>query len=133
MPAEDLPAGAKSGVSFTTLTLDAPKHLEYLYKRLREQHGVRFVRQTLPSVQAAFANSPSAKVAFNCTGNAARTLSGVEDAKCYPTRGQVVLARAPGVSTNVMRHGGDYETYIIPRPRSNGNVVLGGYMQKGNG
>ncbi|KAL6922602.1 hypothetical protein ACHAP8_012321 [Fusarium lateritium] len=30
-----------------------------------------------------------------------------------------------------MRHGKDYETYIIPRPGSNGNVVLGGYMQKG--
>jgi D-amino-acid oxidase len=30
-----------------------------------------------------------------------------------------------------MRHGKDYETYIIPRPHSNGNVILGGYMQKG--
>ncbi|TDZ16741.1 D-amino-acid oxidase [Colletotrichum orbiculare MAFF 240422] len=30
-----------------------------------------------------------------------------------------------------MRHGRDYETYIIPRPWSNGNVILGGYMQKG--
>jgi hypothetical protein len=32
-----------------------------------------------------------------------------------------------------MRHGKDYETYVIPRPRSNGHVVLGGFMQKGNG
>ena len=32
-----------------------------------------------------------------------------------------------------MRHGKDYETYIIPRPYSNGNVILGGFMQKGNG
>jgi len=31
-----------------------------------------------------------------------------------------------------MRHGVDYETYIIPRPYSNGNVVLGGFMQKDN-
>ena len=30
-----------------------------------------------------------------------------------------------------MRHGKDYETYIIPRPQSNGNVILGGFMQKG--
>lgn len=31
----------------------------------------------------------------------------------------------------MMRHGKDYETYVIPRPGSNGNVILGGYMQKG--
>jgi D-amino-acid oxidase len=30
-----------------------------------------------------------------------------------------------------MRHGKDYETYIIPRPQSNGNIILGGFMQKG--
>lgn len=32
-----------------------------------------------------------------------------------------------------MRHGIDYETYIIPRPNSNDNVILGGFMQKHNG
>jgi len=32
-----------------------------------------------------------------------------------------------------MLHGKDFETYIIPRPGSNGNVILGGYMQKGVG
>lgn len=133
MPAQDLPEGAKFGASFTTFTINAPKHIEYLYTRLKEQHGVRFIRQTLPSLQAALDNNPGAKVLFNCTGNAARTLPGVEDDKCYPTRGQVLLTKAPQVSTNMMRHGRDYETYIIPRPRSNGNVILGGYMQKGNG
>ncbi|KND86640.1 D-amino-acid oxidase [Tolypocladium ophioglossoides CBS 100239] len=126
----ELPAGVEYGISCTTLTLHAPKHIEYLYATLRDQHGVRFVRQKLDSIQAAFA-SPRTKAVFNCTGNAARTLPGVEDPKCYPTRGQVVLARAPAVKHNVMRHGRDYETYIIPRPRSNGNVILGGYMQKG--
>lgn len=29
-----------------------------------------------------------------------------------------------------MRHGRDYETYIIPRPNSGDQVVLGGYMEK---
>ena len=113
------------------MTVNAPQHLQYIYRRLRDQYGVQFVRQKLPSIQAAFL-SPATKVVFNCTGNAARTLSGVEDSACYPTRGQVVLAKAPNVSKNIMRHGKDYETYIIPRPGSNGNVVLGGYMQKGN-
>lgn len=117
-------------VSFTTVTINAPKHIEYLYNRLRDEYGVRFIRQKLPTIQAALGDA-AARVVFNCTGNASRTLPGVEDAGCYPTRGQVVLVRAPNVHTNVMRHGKDYETYVIPRPLSNGNVVLGGYMQKG--
>lgn len=111
--------------------MNAPQHLQYLYRKLRDQHGVQFVRQKLPSIQSAFL-SPATKVVFNCTGNAARNLPGVEDSACYPTRGQVILTKAPNVSKNIMRHGKDYETYIIPRPGSNGNVILGGYMQKGN-
>lgn len=91
---------------------------------------MRFVRQRLPDIQSAFA-SPATKVVFNCTGNAAKTLPGVQDGQCYPTRGQVLLVNAPQVVTNIMRHGKDYETYVIPRPGSGGKVVLGGYMQKG--
>jgi D-amino-acid oxidase len=44
-----------------------------------------------------------------------------------------LLAQAPQMDTNIMRHGKDYETYIIPRPYSNGNVILAGFMQKNNG
>lgn len=130
LPAEELPAGVEYGISCTTLTLHAPKHIEYLHATLRDRYGVRFVRQRLDGIQAAF-SSPRTRAVFNCTGNAARTLPGVEDPRCYPTRGQVVLARAPAVKHNVLRHGRDYETYIIPRPGSNGNVILGGYMQRG--
>ncbi|KAJ4248789.1 D-aspartate oxidase [Fusarium torreyae] len=96
------------------------------------EYGVRFVRQKLPNIHTAFF-SQTTQVVFNCTGNAARSLPGVEDSKCYPTRGQVLLTHAPEVHTNIMRHGKDYETYVIPRPFSKGHVILGGYMQKGNG
>lgn len=132
IPEDELPEGVKFAVSFTTLTVNAPKHLLYLYQRLQRDYGVRFKRQKLPNIQAAF-SSPSTQAVFNCTGNAARLLPGVEDSKCYPTRGQVLLTLAPQVHMNVMRHGRDYETYVIPRPYSNGHVILGGYMQKGNG
>ncbi|PTB38477.1 uncharacterized protein TrAFT101_011424 [Trichoderma asperellum] len=131
LESDELPQGVKFAVSFTTLTINAPKHIEYLYQRLKNDYGVRFVRQALPHLRNAFA-SPDTQVVFNCTGNAARTLPGVEDKRCYPTRGQVLLVRAPSVQTNIMRHGRAYETYVIPRPQSNGNVILGGYMQKGN-
>lgn len=127
-----MPEGVKFAVSFTTLTINAPKHLLYLHERLQKQYGVRFIRSKIPDLHTAFSN-PNTRIVFNCIGNAAKTLRGVEDPKCYPTRGQVVLTRAPRVRENIMRHGKDYETYVIPRPGSNGNVILGGYMQKGNG
>lgn len=90
-----------------------------------------FIRQKLPNLWAGSAH-PGTRVVFNCTGNAARTLPGVEDVNCYPTRGQVLLAKAPRAKTNIMRHGRDDETFVIPRPLSNGHVILMGYMQKGN-
>jgi hypothetical protein len=132
LPIKDLPKGVKFGCAFTTLTINAPEHCQYLHNRLRDEYGVTFVRKRLPSIHAAY-GSPTTKVVFNCIGLAAETLEGVQDNKCYPTRGQVLLARAPQVKTNVMRHGRDYVTYVIPRPVSNGNVILGGYMQKGVG
>lgn len=132
IPKEELPNGVGFGISCTSVTINAPNHLRYLYDRLKNEFGVTFIRQKLPDIQSAFIN-PSTRLVFNCTGNASATLPGVTDTSCYPTRGQVVLTRAPGVTTNIMRHGKDYETYVIPRPYSNGNVILGGYMQKGNG
>lgn len=131
LPSSELPPGVQCAMSCTSFTVNAPRHLEYLERRLRDHFGVRFVRRRLDGIRAAFA-TPATRLVFNCTGNAARTLPGVEDPLCYPTRGQVVLVRAPAVTCNVMRHGVDYETYVIPRPGSNGNVILGGYMQRGN-
>lgn len=129
LPEAELPKGVKFAVSFTTLSVNAPEHIKYLSRRLQDRYGVRFVRQRLPSIQAAYA-SPSTKIVFNCTGLAAGTLPGVADPKCYPTRGQVLLVSGPHIRTNMMRHGADYETYVIPRPGSDGKVILGGYMQK---
>ncbi|KAG6001554.1 hypothetical protein E4U21_004094 [Claviceps maximensis] len=131
IPQDELPSGVEYGLTCTSITINAPKHLIHLHDLLKHQHGVVFLRRTLPSIHAARLSAQT-RIVFNCTGNAARTLPGVLDTKCYPTRGQVVLVRAPAVTRNVMRHGRDYETYVIPRPQSNGNVILGGYMQRGN-
>lgn len=103
--------------------------MQFLRNQLAQKFGVRFVRRKLDHISSAFGSGT--KLVFNCTGNAARTLPGVMDYKCFPTRGQVVLVRAPAVTKNLMRHGRDYETYVIPRPGTKGHVVLGGYMQKG--
>ncbi|KAL3469078.1 hypothetical protein BJX99DRAFT_242092 [Aspergillus californicus] len=130
LPLSELPAGVEFGVSFTTVTIHAPRHIQYLHRMLRAQYGVTFKRHRINHIHDAF-GTRATKVVFNCVGLAARTLPGVEDIKCYPTRGQVLLVRAPNVRINMMRHGKDYETYVIPRPGSNGNVILGGFMQKG--
>jgi D-amino-acid oxidase len=113
------------------VTINAPRHIQYLRSRL-ESLGVQFFRRKIAHLDHAFL-SERTKAVFNCVGNAARHLPGVEDPNCFPVRGQILLARAPQMDTNIMRHGKDYETYIIPRPYSNGNVILGGFMQRNNG
>lgn len=71
------------------------------------------------------------QVVFNCTGIGARHLGGVADENVYPTRGQVVVIRAPHIKENRAAVSKHWETYIIPRPYSpGGQVILGGYMQK---
>ncbi|KAJ5890564.1 uncharacterized protein N7473_006792 [Penicillium subrubescens] len=129
----ELPPNATFGLRFTTITFNAPAHCLHLKSLLsQEQYGsVKFVRHELQSLEDAFI-SPRTKVVFNCIGNAAITVPGVQDPTCYPTRGQIVLAQAPSVRENIMRHGKNYETYIIPRPDSDSTVILGGYLQKGD-
>lgn len=39
----------------------------------------------------------------NASGLGSRSLIGVEDAKCYPARGQTVLVRAPKAVRTIMR------------------------------
>lgn len=130
MTPDQLPEGAAFGVTFNTVTLHAPKHLQWLRATL-EKAGVTFVRRSVPDLPSVVGSQT--EVVFNCIGNAASTFTGVQDPKCYPTRGQVLVVRAPGVTRNMMRYGDGYITYVIPRPLSNGQVILGGYLQKNVG
>ncbi|KAE8383724.1 POT family-domain-containing protein [Aspergillus bertholletiae] len=132
LPPSDLPEGAVFGIKFTTVTLNAPAHCAHLKHLLSQPRygGIKFVRRKVSSIQDAYLQGT--QIVFNCVGNTAFSLAGVADSKCYPTRGQIILVKAPSVKVNVMRHGKDYETYIIPRPRSDGTVILGGYLQPGD-
>ncbi|KAL4903097.1 hypothetical protein BDW74DRAFT_169050 [Aspergillus multicolor] len=133
LPKAELPDGVSFGLSFTTISLNAPAHCLHLNSLLsRPEYGaIKFEKRTVTALEDAFL-SQRTKIVFNCIGNAAKTMPGVHDAKCYPTRGQIVLVKAPAVQQNIMRHGKDYETYIIPRPSSDSTVILGGYLQKGD-
>ncbi|KAM9900383.1 hypothetical protein OXX79_005173 [Metschnikowia pulcherrima] len=125
--AAGLPAGVSFGISFQSWSFNCPKFLLNLYKFLATK-GVAFKRQKLKHISEAF--SASVKVVFNCTGLGAKDLGGVDDTNVFPTRGQVLVVRAPHITENVMRWGDDYATYIIKRPSSHDQLILGGFMQK---
>lgn len=129
IPKSELPAGAKFGLSLTTWNFNCPLFLSN-FKKYLEGLGVTFIRRELSHVSQAYL--PDTHTVFNCTGLGAFSLDGVKDTKVYPTRGQVVVVKAPHVQENKVRWGPTYVTYIIPRPHSNGELILGGYLQKGN-
>ncbi|KAL7770425.1 hypothetical protein CFE70_000359 [Pyrenophora teres f. teres 0-1] len=108
IPSDKLIPGVEYGISFTSVSINAPQHIQYLKSQLEAQ-GVKFLRRKLEHLDSAFL-SEHTKVVFNCIGNGARHLPGVQDQKCFPVRGQILLARAPQIGQNIIRHGKDYET-----------------------
>lgn len=117
---------SKCGVKYKAWIFNSPLLLENLYKHF-ESKGVTFERRKLSNIQDAF--DLDTKVVFNCTGNGARRLGGVEDEKVFPTRGQVVVIKGPHIDQCILRWNDD-STYIIKRPDSKSDeVILGGYYQ----
>lgn len=130
IPDNELPKNVKFGISFNSWSFNCPKFLSTFQRYLQAQ-GIKFVRQKLTHISQALLNT-SSKTIFNCTGIGAHKLEGVNDSRVYPTRGQVVVVKAPHIHENVMRWGKDYATYLIKRPQSNDQLILGGFMQKDN-
>jgi D-amino-acid oxidase len=73
---------------------------------------------------------PESRVFINASGLGSKTLTDVQDDKCFPERGQNVFYRTDKCRQMYFRNGKEY-TYIIPRPLS-GGVVLGGVKQPNN-
>lgn len=129
MKESDVPKPYTTGVTFKSFTLNPPLFLAYLADRLRTR-GVPIIRKRVASLDEAYTICGAVSFVVNATGLGARTLLGVEDAKVFPSRGQTVLARAPGVQicygvrdANLPKGEG---CYIIPRPGTDGCVILGG-------
>ena len=129
VPSSELPTGVAFGITFTTWNFNCPLFLAN-FRAYLEKTGVSFRRQKLTHISQAYL--PHTIAVFNCTGIGAFSLSGVKDSKIYPTRGQVLIVKAPHIQENRMRWGADYATYIIPRPNSGGKLILGGFLQKDN-
>ena len=136
-PAE-LPSGVVHGAAFSTINIDVPAYLPYIYSKFLSAGGTA-LRATLPPLHSpAFAafSDPSlplpslshALAVFNCTGLGSRAFT--PDPSMFPVRGQVVLVRAPWVTTGITavtkdQHVGiNYRGYIIPRNQT--DIIVGG-------
>jgi hypothetical protein len=121
---------AKSGLTFSTVSIDVPIYLNYLLTRFLAQGGrilrgsVLHINQVLEGGTGFFAGGskldPLPAAVIVCVGISARFLGGVEDKDVYPIRGQTVLIRAPWVrfgKTVTLDEVGN-KTYIIPRRSS---------------
>ncbi|KAI0938425.1 hypothetical protein AcV5_000111 [Taiwanofungus camphoratus] len=133
---ESLVNGAKTGVSFTTVTIDTPVYLNYLMSRFLA-HGGNIVRGAVQHVSQVVeggahvftcgrAGPTPVDALVICPGLGARSLGGVEDMDMYPVRGQIIIIRAPWITSGrTASHKEDgLWTYIIPR--RSGDVILGG-------
>lgn len=129
------PSAPAFGISFKTWNFNCPVFLCNLAEFLRSR-GIKFVRAELTHLAQATAyvngELKGNRMIFNCTGLGSHDLGGVKDHKVYPARGQVVVARVPHVNENCLRWGRDYATYVIPRPGSLKELVLGGFLQVDN-
>ncbi|ORX92010.1 FAD dependent oxidoreductase [Basidiobolus meristosporus CBS 931.73] len=124
---EEIPEDCEYGVTYTTATISTTEYMKWLLAEFEQLGGKKVVKK-LANISDAFDQSVQAVI--NCTGLLARTLGGVEDLSVYPTRGQVVLVRAPHIRQVYLKHGASNITYIIPR--NNGEVTLGGTTQAGD-
>jgi hypothetical protein len=96
----------------TVVTVNTPVYLVWLQRQV-EALGGRLYRARLANWSDVLQVIPASvgllpNVVINCTGNGARTLGGVQDFDCYPTRGQTVLVRCPGFRKSLTLVGGRY-------------------------
>ncbi|KAJ5604372.1 hypothetical protein N7510_009526 [Penicillium lagena] len=113
--------------AYETLVTDPTKHMPYLGKLVKSLGG-RFIRKRVESLQELYDMFPGSRVFINASGLGSKTLTDVQDDRCFPERGQNVFLRTDRCHTLYFRNGKEY-TYIIPRPFSQG-VVLGGVKQQ---
>ncbi|KIM88843.1 hypothetical protein PILCRDRAFT_813830 [Piloderma croceum F 1598] len=134
LPSHDIPSVYKSGIGFTTISVNPSVYLSWLKSQL-ESRGVQFVRKKLRSIEEAADAAGPDGIVVNATSLGARSLIGVQDTKMYPVRGQTILVHAPHLreflgEAEVYPNGG--VTYMIPRPGPDSTVLLGGTTQAHN-
>ncbi|KAL9126997.1 MAG: hypothetical protein Q9217_004053, partial [Psora testacea] len=137
IPASELPEQAKAGVSFSTICINVPKHLQYL-KTTFQAEGGRLVKTKISTVDESknllkiideiFRKEELGPidVFVNATGLGARDLVG--DMDVFPVQGQTILVKGEAKCAKTL----DENRYVIPRPGS-GTTILGGTRDRLDG
>ena len=116
--AHDLPAGYAAGWRLPVPVADTSTYLSWLVARL-EHLGGTLTRTWLPAL-------PAEGVVVNCTGLAARALTGDETLR--PVRGQVVYVDQLGLTEWLLEQSNATAlTYVVPREH---DIVVGGTAEQ---
>ena len=121
--AVNIPPQCSDVWAFTTYICNCSNYLSWMMKQFQENGG-RIEKRTVKSLDEL----SSFNIIINCTGVWAGNLV-EEEHNVQPCRGQVVLVRAPWITTFRIDENREKVAYILPRANS---VVLGGTMQMGN-
>ena len=121
-PPGEVPPGYAVAWRFRAPLVSMPEYLGYLRERYLAAGGQPIVSAAYPTLAAA-AQEADGGVLVNCAGTGARSL--VPDPAVVAVRGQVVIARNPGITEFFVGagHPAAELTYVFPHA---GRVVLGG-------
>ncbi|KAI5457066.1 hypothetical protein BGZ63DRAFT_417400 [Mariannaea sp. PMI_226] len=125
LPPKDLPANAKIGFKYQSMTINPVVFLPWI-KKLLENRGARFIRAEIKSIDEA-QSILQAKVIVNASGLGSFELA--HDNEVIAVRGQTMLVESD--SHEMVMFQGSHYTYQIPRMYS-GGVIIGGVSQLGN-
>lgn len=120
--------GCVKHIKMNIYNFNPPKLLDAMVAKYTSL-GVTITRKKVSSLEECFQANTVA--VFNCSGLGAYKLA--NDHNVFPTRGQVVVIKAPHIKKVLAVFRLNSATYAIPRPDSTGEVVLGGYYQPHNG
>lgn len=128
LPKEEYPEGQAFGIQYKTWVFDAPTFTQSLSEYVSSKQ-VKTIIKEVGHINELFAPNT---VVFNCSGIGSRVLKGVEDSDVIPIRAQVVIAKAPHINETRLSWKKSSATYMIKRPGTKDEVILGGFYQPNN-
>ncbi|ETM41968.1 hypothetical protein L914_12303 [Phytophthora nicotianae] len=121
--AAEVSPGATHGFALETIIYNPKPFMLWLHEEIQKLGG------TLKQRRVNALDEEECDLLVNCSGLAAKELAG--DGTMFPIRGQIINVYNPKLKELKMSVDKDGEyAYVIPRP--NGDVVLGGTVQKHN-
>jgi D-amino-acid oxidase len=123
-----VPPGYRFAWRLSAPLVSMPEYLDYLYDRYLQAGGQPITRISYPSLAEAVA-AAGTPVLVNCPGTGAHRL--VPDPAVIPYRGQVVVARNPGITSFFVGTGAAAADLVYLFPHGD-RVVLGGTEQEGD-